>query len=127
MFLHVHMGGHDHHGHHHIHDHADIRPLRIAITITVIILALQIGGGLYSGSLALLSDAGHVFVDLASLLIAFFGLRIAAKAREQHDIRYIQVILGHKNLSTTEIYTQVSIRKLKEVHSATHPARLSAC
>jgi len=92
MFLHVHMGGHDHHhdhhGHHHIHDHADIRPLRIAIVITITILALQIGGGLYSGSLALLSDAGHVFVDLASLLIAYVGLRIAAKAREQHDIRY---------------------------------------
>jgi len=88
MFLHVHVGGHDHHGHHHIHDHSDIRPLRIAITITVIILALQIGGGFYSGSLALLSDAGHVFVDLASLLIAYFGLRIAAKAREHHDIRY---------------------------------------
>ena len=41
-----------------------------------------------SGSLALLSDAGHVFVDLASLLIAFFGLRIAARARERHDIRF---------------------------------------
>jgi cobalt-zinc-cadmium efflux system protein len=36
----------------------------------------------------LLSDAGHVLVDLASLLIAFFGLRLAARAREQHDIRY---------------------------------------
>ena len=88
MFLHVHVGGHDHHGHAHIHDHADIRPLRIAIAITVFILVLQIGGGFYSGSLALLSDAGHVFVDLASLLIAFFGLKIAAKAREKHDIRY---------------------------------------
>ena len=40
------------------------------------------------------------------------------------DIRYIQEILGHVELSTTEIYTQVSIRKLKEVHTATHPARM---
>jgi integrase/recombinase XerD len=40
------------------------------------------------------------------------------------DIRYIQAMLGHAKLDTTEIYTQVSIRKLKEVHSATHPARL---
>lgn len=39
------------------------------------------------------------------------------------DIRYIQEILGHANLSTTEIYTRVSIKKLKQVHSATHPAR----
>ena len=40
------------------------------------------------------------------------------------DIRYIQAILGHENLETTKIYTQVSIRKLKEVHTDTHPARL---
>ncbi|MFM8771834.1 MAG: cation diffusion facilitator family transporter [Candidatus Kapaibacterium sp.] len=45
-------------------------------------------GGFLSGSLALLSDAGHVLVDLASLLIAFFGLRFAAKARNEHDARY---------------------------------------
>ena len=38
------------------------------------------------------------------------------------DIRYIQEILGHSCLSTTEIYTQVTIGKLKQVHSLTHPA-----
>ncbi|MBF0548698.1 MAG: tyrosine-type recombinase/integrase [Candidatus Riflebacteria bacterium] len=41
------------------------------------------------------------------------------------DIRFIQQMLGHAQLSTTEIYTQVSIRKLREVFLATHPgARL---
>ncbi len=38
------------------------------------------------------------------------------------DIRHIQAILGHSQLSTTEIYTQVAIRKLKAVHALTHPA-----
>ncbi len=37
------------------------------------------------------------------------------------DIRFIQQMLGHAELSTTQIYTQVSIRKLKEIHTATHP------
>lgn len=41
------------------------------------------------------------------------------------DVRFIQEMLGHAELSTTQIYTQVSIRKLKEIHTATHPARLS--
>lgn len=41
------------------------------------------------------------------------------------DIRFIQEMLGHENLSTTQIYTQVSIRKLKEVHTATHPAKMT--
>ncbi len=39
------------------------------------------------------------------------------------DIRFIQVMLGHANLETTQIYTHVSMTKLKEIHSATHPAR----
>jgi integrase/recombinase XerD len=40
------------------------------------------------------------------------------------DIRFIQQMLGHEKLSSTQIYTQVSIRKLKQVHSMTHPAQL---
>jgi integrase/recombinase XerD len=40
------------------------------------------------------------------------------------DIRFIQAMLGHANLETTQIYTQVSMTKLKEIHNATHPARL---
>ncbi|VVP61684.1 Tyrosine recombinase XerC [Pseudomonas fluorescens] len=33
-------------------------------------------------------------------------------------------MLGHASLETTQVYTQVSIRTLKEIHTATHPARL---
>lgn len=40
------------------------------------------------------------------------------------DIRFIQEMLGHANLQTTEIYTHVSIDKLIAVHRATHPSRL---
>jgi integrase/recombinase XerD len=40
------------------------------------------------------------------------------------DIRFIQAMLGHSSLETTEIYTHVSIDKLIEVHKATHPSRL---
>ena len=39
------------------------------------------------------------------------------------DIRFIQAMLGHADLSTTQIYTQVSIRQLKAIHTATHPGR----
>jgi integrase/recombinase XerD len=38
------------------------------------------------------------------------------------DIRVIQEMLGHAKLSTTELYTRVSINLLKQVYSATHPA-----
>lgn len=39
------------------------------------------------------------------------------------DIRYVQMMLGHADIKTTQIYTQVSIQKLKEIHTATHPAK----
>jgi integrase/recombinase XerD len=38
------------------------------------------------------------------------------------DIRVIQEMLGHAKLTTTELYTRVSINLLKQVYLATHPA-----
>ena len=40
------------------------------------------------------------------------------------DIRDLQEILGHAQLSTTEIYTHVSIERLKAIHTRTHPAHV---
>src|ERR1051326_1076780 len=37
------------------------------------------------------------------------------------DIRYIQQMLGHEHLKSTQVYTKVSNRKLKEVHTQSHP------
>ena len=39
------------------------------------------------------------------------------------DIRFIQQLLGHASLETTQIYTEVSIQQLQEVHARTHPAQ----
>jgi len=38
------------------------------------------------------------------------------------DIRFIQQLLGHENLETTAIYTEVNIDQLQAVHARTHPA-----
>lgn len=35
----------------------------------------------------------------------------------------IQTLLGHRDLSTTEVYTHVSVEQLKQVHNATHPTK----
>jgi integrase len=41
------------------------------------------------------------------------------------DVRFVQELLGHSSLVSTQVYTRVAISKLKEVHAATHPgARL---
>jgi integrase/recombinase XerD len=40
------------------------------------------------------------------------------------DIRFIQAMLGHACIQTTEVYTHVSIHKLVAVHKNSHPSRL---
>ena len=57
------------------------------------------------------SGACHLFRHTMATLMLEHGA----------DIRFIQEMLGHVKLDTTQIYTQVSIRKLKAIHTATHP------
>ncbi len=42
------------------------------------------------------------------------------------DVRIIQQLLGHSKLETTQVYTEVSIRLLQDVHARTHPASQAA-
>jgi len=61
------------------------------------------------------SGACHIFRHTMATLMLEGGA----------EIRYIQAMLGHVRLDTTKIYTHVSIRMLKQIHTATHPgARL---
>ena len=40
---------------------------------------------------------------------------------EDVDIRYIQKLLGHSSITTTQIYTHVAMAKQKEILSVKHP------
>ncbi len=53
--------------------------LLLTIGVTAGILLLEVIGGLLANSLALLSDAGHVFTDLAALLLSLVALRLSAR------------------------------------------------
>lgn len=88
-----------------------------------------------------LTDYGEPFIKgrLGALVKRYFhhaeidkpgGCHLFRHAMATHmldngaDLRFIQMMLGHSQLSTTEIYTHVSIEKLREIHTATHPAKL---
>jgi len=57
--------------------------LLIALFITGAIMVAEVIGGLLSNSLALLSDAGHMFMDVLALLLSFLALRFATRPATQ--------------------------------------------
>lgn len=82
MSAHSHDEGHVHahdDGHHHRHDDRGAGKLKLALAITVSIMLLEFGAGLWTHSLALLADAGHMLADAGSLLLAVLALAQAAK------------------------------------------------
>jgi len=69
-------------GQDHSHDHvagANARMLGWALALTATFLIVEVAGGLYFNSLALLSDAGHMLTDVAALAIALLAIRLGAK------------------------------------------------
>jgi cobalt-zinc-cadmium efflux system protein len=74
----VHHHGHPHH-HHHVPADRGGGGLRIALGITVLVCAIEVVGGILSGSLALLADAGHVFADAGSLGLALWAASMARR------------------------------------------------
>lgn len=78
--------GHDHgagggHGDHHHGRAADRRRLAWTLGLVLLYTGAEVVGGLLTGSLALLSDAGHMVSDAGSLALALFALWIAGKPR----------------------------------------------
>jgi cobalt-zinc-cadmium efflux system protein len=68
------------HTHHHDHAHgASERRVFWVMVLTFAFMIIEAIGGLISGSLALLADAGHMLTDAAALALAWFAFRIARK------------------------------------------------
>lgn len=59
---------------------ANKRRLRISLFLTVSVLVLEVAGGLWTGSLALLADAAHMFADVAALTLAWAGTALGERA-----------------------------------------------
>jgi cobalt-zinc-cadmium efflux system protein len=55
------------------------RGLKFALGITAVIMAAEITGGIFSNSLSLISDAGHMLVDVLSLALSLIALNLAKR------------------------------------------------
>ena len=56
------------------------KKFRVFIWLSFFILLMEIIGGIFTNSLALLSDAGHVLIDLLALVLTYFSIRLSQKA-----------------------------------------------
>ncbi len=72
---------HDHsRDHHHAHGQgAPQKTLLIVLALTFVYMLAEVVGGYLANSLALLSDAGHMFTDVAALALSYFAMRFAAR------------------------------------------------
>lgn len=105
---HAHSHDHDDHAHHD-HDHPAVagagreRKLLIAFVLTTLMMVAEVFGGFWSGSLALLADAGHMLVDSLALLLAVVGAWLAkrpADARRTYGYGRLEVLAGFVNALT---------------------------
>ncbi|MDE1170210.1 MAG: cation diffusion facilitator family transporter [Verrucomicrobium sp.] len=108
---HDHACGHDHHGHdheghhhHHGYSHAagvtDEGRLARAFWIIFAFMILEVAGGLFSGSLALLADAGHMISDAIALGMSWAACRLGrrpADAARSYGYKRLEVLVAFVN------------------------------
>jgi cobalt-zinc-cadmium efflux system protein len=92
------------HGHTHGHSHGDASAQRgvltVALVVTAGIAALELAGGFYANSLALLSDAAHVGMDVVALAIALIAAIQSARPandRQTYGFARLEILAGLGN------------------------------
>lgn len=88
------------HAHHHSHASAGGKRLRYALALTLGYAAVEVVGGLWSGSLALLSDAGHMLTDAFALGLAATAAWLATRppsARHSYGFGRAEVVAAMIN------------------------------
>jgi cobalt-zinc-cadmium efflux system protein len=109
---HSHAESHDHHGHYHSHHHhgSGAKAMLIALLLTATLMLLEVIGGMITGSLALLADAGHMLTDVAALglsLGAAWLMRRPATAQRTfgfHRAEILAALLNGLSLMVLSMY-----------------------
>ena len=116
------------HGHEHEHGHgaavsadSDRRYLTGALGLILAFMAAEVTVGLASRSLALISDAGHMLTDAASLGLALFAMRLAARPASgpwTYGLRRAEILSAQANgitlLVLVVVFTYEAVRRLVE-------------
>ncbi len=88
------------HGHHHGAGAKNEQRLALTLGLTSLFVVVEIAAGIFSGSLALLSDAAHMFSDVAGLTIALLAMKIGkrpANARKTYGYYRLEILASAFN------------------------------
>jgi len=86
--------------HPHDHDAGSVRRVQVALVLTGAFMVVEVVGGIVSGSLALLADAGHMLTDTMALALAAFAFRVSSRpadARRSYGYQRVQIIAAFIN------------------------------
>lgn len=100
-------------GHEHDHEHT-ARPLSAAMALTGIIFLVELAGGWWTGSLALIADATHMAVDLLGLGLALFAAllaRLPADPKRTYGYRRVEVLAALGNAVALMVATGFILRE----------------
>lgn len=92
--------GHDHAGHHHHGSSANERSIAWAFAILFVFMVVEVVGGIVSGSLALLADAGHMVSDVAALGMSWLAIHVGkrpADAARTFGYKRLEVLAAFVN------------------------------
>ena len=79
------MSGNHHHHHGHHHDHGSAGNLKVAFFLNLAFTFIEIAGGIWTNSIAILSDAVHDLGDSMSLALAWYFQRLSQRGRTPQD------------------------------------------
>jgi cobalt-zinc-cadmium efflux system protein len=125
---HDHGGGHGHShglgGHHHHHAPDDMgRAFAIGVALNSAFVVAEVAAGLWSGSLALLADAGHNLSDVLSLVLAWGATILARRAptaRRTYGLRKATILASLAN--AVLLLVAVGVIASEAVHRFSQPA-----
>jgi cobalt-zinc-cadmium efflux system protein len=105
---------HAHGGAGHAHPHDGERRLYGVIALTAVVFFVEIAGGWWSGSLALIADAAHMAVDLLGLsltLVAAMLARLPADPKRTYGYRRVEVLAALGNAIALMVATGFLLRE----------------
>jgi len=119
--------GHGHGGHHHHHAPADMgRAFAIGVVLNSAFVIAELSVGLWTGSLALLADAGHNLSDVLSLLLAWGAAALAKRAptgRRTYGMRKATILASLAN--AVLLLVAVGAIATEAVHRLADPAAVN--